>query len=530
MKTLCKAFFICLLSMILLVTKGESQTIQIQGEQTGILQADTIFITGNVLVPFGEFLKILPGTKVIATGYFGFFIEGSIQALGTVDNPVLFTISDTSGFYNLYDSRGGWDGFDFTNISSVADSSIFKHSTFEFGKATGDSLSKMGGMFNIRNFNKIKFTECHFNQNKAVFWGGAIFGEQADISIENCLFSNNYCGTPGPPYGYGGAVCFRNSTAEINKCEFEANRSTGIGGGVSFEYSDILLTNCKFRLNYSGLGGALGYLRSTPARSITGNLFTENSALFFGGAISCNRANPHFTNNTITNNSCTSYGGGFYCNDSAAPVVVNTILYGNHAPSGEQVYIWDVNSAPSFYYCNIEGKSEAFGGTGGTGFNSPYVANIDTLPAFLGNGLHPYALAPESPCVNAGQPDTTGLMLPAYDLAGNSRIYGSRVDIGAYELQSGPSSVNHNFSELKPHFWPNPFTDLLYVNPAGFSGETVLVQMSDLQGRVILSENIANREEIKLDLTKQHLRAGIYCLQISDSQKSVTLKISKSGQ
>ncbi len=40
-----------------------------------------------------------------------------------------------------------------------------------------------------------------------------------------------------------------------------------------------------------------------------------------------------------------------------------------------------------------------------------------------------------SPCIDAGTIDTTGLHLPEYDLAGNTRIYNGIIDIGAYEWQ-----------------------------------------------------------------------------------------------
>jgi len=41
---------------------------------------------------------------------------------------------------------------------------------------------------------------------------------------------------------------------------------------------------------------------------------------------------------------------------------------------------------------------------------------------FSGTGNEPFRLSEESPCINAGIPDTVGLLLPATDLAGQARI------------------------------------------------------------------------------------------------------------
>jgi len=456
-KSIIQLIIFCLITVPFSIVTA--QTIQIQGEQTGTLIADTVFLSGNVSIPYGGTLVFLPGTEVIATGFYGFTVTGTLLAQGNIENPVKFSIADTAGFYNTGDSRGGWNGFHIADTPNSADSSIFSYCTFEFGKAVGDSLEKMGGIFNIRDFDKIRISDCIFNHSKAVFWGGAVFAENSDIIIQNCIFNGNFCGTPAPPYGYGGAVCIRHSFVDILNCTFQSNSSTGIGGALSIEYSDVLLNSGVFKNNYSGLGGALGYLRSNPTRPLTGNLFTGNTAQFFGGAISCNKANPHFINNTIAGNSSASYGGGFYCNDSAVPVLINCMIYDNFAFEGPQVYIWDVSSAPEFYYCNIQGGREAFSGTGGIGFNSPYVNNLDTLPGFSGVEPHPFALSDSSPCINAGNPDTTGLMLPVFDLAGNQRIVDGIIDIGAYENISGLTGLVNRNNDIVFNYYPNPFRD-----------------------------------------------------------------------
>lgn len=528
MKTAYLSFLLTALTAFFPDSLTQAQTIHIQGEQTGILQADTVMLVGNVQVAAGGTLVFLPGTTVIATGFFGFEVEGTITAAGTAGLPIFFTVADTAGFHNQGDGRGGWNGFHYLETTPDSDSSVFSHCYFEFGKAWGDSLGKMGGLFNIRHYDKISISDCEFFCNTAAFWGGAVFGEQCNIRILNCTFNENSCGTPGPPYGYGGALCLINAVADVTGCTFSANSSTGIGGAVSFEYADVLLSANIFQNNFSALGGALGYLRSTPTRPVTGNLFSGNSSQFFGGAISCNRANPRFINNTIVNNSSVSYGGGFYCNDSAVPVLINTIIYDNFAPEGSQVYIWDVNSAPGFYNCDIQGGSAAFGGTGGIGFNSAYVNNIDSIPSFAGIQPHPYSLADGSPCINKGTTDTTGLLLIEVDLAGNPRISGPVIDIGAYENQNGSLSVNrHSARELA--IWPNPCSEELNISVPWTPGKEIDIHLTDMQGKLVFSMVAQYSRIIPIRFNHNNypeIKPGLYLLTVSDGNNSLTKKLS----
>ena len=500
------------------------QTINIQGQQSGILDADTIMLTGNVIIPENERLTFLPGTRIVSTGFYGFDVRGSVLALGAEANPIVFTVADTNGFHNPEDARGGWDGFNFINTDPMSDSSLFSHCIFSFGKAFGDSLESMGGVFNVRQFDRIRISDCEFATNQAHYWGGAVFADSANIVIKNCSFTGNYCGSPGPPYGYGGAVCLRNSVAAILRCNFEENSSTGIGGAVALEYADVLLQSCVFKENASGLGGALGYLRSTPVRPVSGNLFTGNNSIFFGGAISFNKANPLFINNTVTENSSDSYGGGVYCNDSAAPVMINNIICGNHAFSGTQVYIWDVYSGPEFYFCNVEGGEAAFGGTGGIGFDSPYLNNIDTLPGFSGLQPHPYSLNDDSPCINAGNPDTIGLMLPLYDLSVNPRISGSRIDMGAYESMAGISGVKFPVTGFSFKCYPNPFSEEIVIALSDEIHAPFNIRITDFLGKEVLSFHGINSKTFVWRMNEKH-NAGVYFVMISSAYGQAVSKI-----
>ena len=62
------------------------------------------------------------------------------------------------------------------------------------------------------------------------------------------------------------------------------------------------------------------------------------------------------------------------------------------------------------------------------------VGNIDINPVFVNIALADFHLTGSSPCIDAGSNDAP--YLPLQDRDGKGRIYGPRVDMGAYEFSS----------------------------------------------------------------------------------------------
>ncbi|MCF7913376.1 MAG: hypothetical protein K9M99_12690 [Candidatus Cloacimonetes bacterium] len=71
-----------------------------------------------------------------------------------------------------------------------------------------------------------------------------------------------------------------------------------------------------------------------------------------------------------------------------------------------------------------------------------------------------YQLSENSPCIDAGTPDTLGLNIPPMDLAGNERVWNDIIDMGCYEYGAPPHVGNtENVIEngkLKIENYPNP--------------------------------------------------------------------------
>jgi hypothetical protein len=477
--------FFLLTAFVYCVQSAQATNIVVSGNVSGTWNHDTVKVTGDITVPPDSALIIEAGVLVEFYGHYKIIVKGHILASGNENKRIRFTVTDTAGFNDTLSTSGGWHGLTFDSPAASTDSSKFSFCVFEFGKAVAsDTMGVNGGVFRIINFNNIIIANCRFENNLAYRWGGAMYMRNSSIVIRNCIFMNNKCGTGTVPYGYGGALCFISSKPVVLYSYFEKNSSTGVGGAASFEYSDAEVRFNIFYDNQSALGGAICYLRSNPVNVVSNNLLNQNTALFFGGGIACIRAHTKFVNNTIVNNS-SSYGGGFYANDSACPRNYNTVFFGNFAYTGVEVYIWDIYSAPDFYFCNVPGGKEDFAGSGGhEGYHGIFTNNMDTIPMFVGTAYQPYTLLKESPFVDAGTYDTSSLQIPLQDLAGNSRIYNSRIDIGAFEWNPGAETDHRSETSLVSAF-PNPCKENTNLFFSPDIPEKIVVRITDQQGKLV---------------------------------------------
>jgi predicted outer membrane repeat protein len=527
-------FTFTILAALFLFLSSHADHITVQGNVSGEWNADTIFVTGDLLIPDGQNLLIQPGTVVQFLGSFAFNVQGSVNASGYLNDSIYFQVADTTGFHIDSIPDGGWKGIKFDHNRNSNSTSVFYRCRFSFGKMVSDDpLSGNGGAISVKAFDKVQIDECRFAGNYATFNGGAVYLDSADISIFRSGFENNRCGLSVAPWGYGGAVCADNSSPEIRWNVFKGNASTGIGGALSVRYKDCMVYNNVFTGNFSALGGALGVLHIPEINHrISNNLFAANTALYFGGGIATINASPVYINNTIADNSAT-YGGGFYCKDSISPAFHNTIIWGNMAAVGPQGYLFEVFSQADFYSCDVQGGPSLFGGSGGgEAFSGAFENCLDTLPGFLDFTEYPYSLSSQSPCIDAGSADTTGFMLPSADLAGNPRVSHGVIDMGAYEfLFVGVKERPGDAATLKA--WPNPTEGKFKVQSLKFKEEMVkfkveveIVELIDHSGRVWeVKEMSGDAGEVEIDIS--HLPDGVYLVRIIDGQRHISEKIIK---
>ncbi len=242
-------------------------------------------------------------------------------------------------------------------------------------------------------------------------------------------FSNDY------PDTWGGGMLNLGSSPSVTNCTFSENSATEAGGGMCNNYSSPSVTNCTFFRNSAigvntGVGGGMYNYYSNP--SVTNCTFSRNFSTGDGGGMSnLVYSMPIITNCTFFENSASSCGGAIDNYYNSNPTIRNTIIWGNSAETGSQIYnhhgdILYPSTAKISHSC-IQGGHEGEG-------------NIDSDPLLylliegepLSGGY--LALQAGSPCIDAGDSGVVPSGIST-DIAGNPRISGAAVDMGAYEYR-----------------------------------------------------------------------------------------------
>ncbi len=344
--------------------------------------------------------------------------------------------------------------------------SLFDGFTFQNGFVSG--TSDYAGAYLRDNIDMIncKFTNNH---RHGVYASGSHF--------DNCVFDGNN--------GYGlycaGTTHVDNSIAQNNTNYGIYFNSTGKLSGSTMQNNRYGLyiykgtaTNCNITGNgYNGSSSYYGIRGSSNAQVINTTVANNNctgvyadGGLYMGMNIANNtvtragtsssvvysgvyaRNNARFVNCNIVNNKIeltpnyygevnrTNAFAGVY-NNSTNNEYTNCIIWGNKADTA----VSNIEGDGTFSYCAVEG---GVSGTAnitleaantGSSSNASYVkfVNPTTTAGISTLNNVDWNLSSGSACINRGNPNTTSLNLPTYDLGGSLRVKQGRLDIGAYE-------------------------------------------------------------------------------------------------
>jgi hypothetical protein len=273
--------------------------------------------------------------------------------------------------------------------------------------------------------------------------------------IESNTFSTNFAGgedwygthqfsdTGGDAIGT--CISFPEAMDDLSGLLWERDLPAVCGAGIGCYRSSPLIGNNVITDNWSignpgaeAFGAGIGLFDSSP--TITGNTLAGNWVYVergraYGGGIYCEDSSPLILNNTIVENHTEGAGAGITTAGDGLPIVRNTILWGNGGVFPPREIYRVPGSQILLEYCAVD-----------SGY--PGTRNIDANPRFIDPENRDYRLLADSPCIEAGHPET-----PTPPRGGD------RIDVGAFEYEYP------EFPPLQLTFWNTP--DSIY------SGETV---------------------------------------------------------
>ncbi|PIB32777.1 hypothetical protein BFP78_00485 [Gaetbulibacter sp. 5U11] len=294
----------------------------------------------------------------------------------------------------------------------------------------------------------------------------------------------------------------------VNNCQFTKHTLDRAGVIKSIDVSGIItinINNTIFKDNQSVFATCF-YGRSangTINLRVEGSLFTNNTATTNNGASliwlrqdTSGSQNLDIINSTFADNTL----------NSGTPV----ITYLSNVPS--------VNISNSIFWFNLNSNGTQFvdalqTGTSGSINNSisnnGFSGNSNTSntsnanPLFINSAIGDYTLQSLSPAVDAGD---NSFVTSTTDLAGNSRIFNTTVDMGVYEYNSTLSTENFDLNINNISLYPNPTKSTLNIKTA--------TAISNITVYSLLGKQVIKTNSKTVDVSS--LSNGVYLIKILD--------------
>ena len=364
---------------------------------------------------------------------------------------------------------------------------------------------------------------CILAGDGATGLAAAVVVDHADACVK-CLTVSNISVGVANDYTFGGAVrvvCGLFTLSRVTGCRttYAANRT----GGVSIEGSSAnvaVVASCM--IDHNSSQGAVGGVRfAEKAGTMANCLVWANTGKVAGGVgvINPTAWQPaNIVNCTVVGNTASQQGGGI--NLSVANVqwqgtsyvpVVNTIIAGNTAPSGADIYFGN-DDCRNYTGFNCMCPTETYGANPQTGD-----------PLFVSPATGDFHLQPGSPARNAGDEFKAANVL-GYSLAGTTDFYGldrvleNNVEIGCAEFD--PDQVACSIVKSKETVFAGE-TVTLTASATGFEGAHDVVYswsvtfdgvpVSEEFGEfaIVLEPDSAGTYEVSLTVSSDQLQRSV---------------------
>ncbi len=559
-----------LLLLLLLATKLAASTAITSATVSGhwMISNSPFLIYNDIAVPYTQTLQIDPGVEIIFEGSYKLVVNGTLFSVGNAAQHIVYHRNDTTGWSDTTPTHGGWQGILFDPTS--ADLSVFrycevldlKHGTLDdfrpISIANCEFYHNKDGCMRINGSDSGQLVDlgyCTFHNNTGTtllstygckhyvhddtFCNNATHCAYKDSSYKT-IFANNevYRNTQTDSVS-GGLITLLRSNGQVNNNRIFKN--TGMLDGMIYGKASTIEINANIICNNvvtvapgaaTAQGGAAIHINDSGATTyrtttIRNNIIANNATAGYGAGIYIYRANAGILNNDIINNKAAK-GGGIYVVDNASTggtivKVKNNIFFHNVDTSGgvtDTVNVYLAGIDTLLYEYNFSERSfsadvfatGSYTLTGDTLHDAvgaapqliaPTLTTSDTENALLAN----FGLLISSPCVNTG--DTGGTVPSVLDYAGNARVTGTIIDIGAIE---SPYKLTINELENQTDFnlCPNPACQTLHCSSPSANG---IVYITDVTGKI---------------MSLQHLKAGTIAFSLSHFTKGIYFAIFES--
>lgn len=477
------------------------------------------------------------------------------QTSSIVHCIIEYSERDMPGATQSAEFRGG--GVCFLFRLHMGHLSVFSHTEVRYCRAFG------GGGVHLENPGEYVGLSIHDN---SLFPRGDIHGSIINIGCGSGIYIRPEGGIPGYDHTFtfdscdfsynsgpagdavfdvaGGAVyigLLQGFPVNIKNSQFVGNTNSAKGVAIYSDNALLTVTNCLFKdhefvLPYGAQAEGVIFPKAVPDYpgfpSFVGNL-TVIGCLFEDSNIPAIWTATDDTvtviNTTVRNHDPISWGGSFitvgetgsYVQTGDVHInVLNTLAWGND-PNHYSIYRFTmIEETPilNIQYSDIQGGNSAIDPNFGYTFPS---TNIDANPLFATNGQ----LLPNSPCIDAGTPDTTGLNLPDFDVFGWERIVYSRVDIGASEYDGTVSIPKISWDKTSAiKVYPNPANGTFSIQLDGFT-EPLDIFINTIDGRIVKKYQDIDMNSHDNIIQCKDLARGTYFIQILGGTNKLTSMI-----
>jgi hypothetical protein len=366
-------------------------------------------VGNDVNVGTNPALPLATITKAIATALDGTRIHLSAGSYTNGVETFPLTIQGKSGVQLLGTNKSltvinAWGSNQRVLVLNNAPFARIEGVTLTGGKLLTGSNNSYGGGVYIENCSGVTLASCQIVSNRTEVTGSTV----------------HYLGAGGGVYCANGSLTLSNCVVATNiaLCGGDQPGDSGRGGGI-YAAGLVTLLNCAIFKNEAGntmqqlgQGGGLfasGTLLMRNCLVYTNRAYSQGDALYVGGGSAV------LENCTVAN-----HGRDGIWRTNGTVAVTNSIVWNN----GD-----DIVGSVTLGYSDIEdGDSNGVNGC------------VNSNPKFVNAAIGDFKLGVGSAAINLGLKQDW-MTTASIDLAGNPRLVGSTVDMGAYESSSGLGTI-----------------------------------------------------------------------------------------